>query len=499
MLTAVVVFSIISTKQIENSVKDYRENSVLLVIKMDAVAKNFLQARINMYEMDIASRDKNYEEIKKLKKDFMSIREENKKLIEFVLAVNMTAKERELMKRYELIHGELGTLIQNYFNAIDGGREKEITYAMNAWLEKYYLAKSIRNEFQELSLKTGAEKINTAMLNMNMIIYYITGIFAFSIITGLLITLLLSRSISRPVKMGLVFAQKIADGDLTERIDINQKDELGLLTQSLNRAADRLEDTISGIIHASDNLVQSVEQISAGNQNLSQRTSEQAGSLEEIASTIEQANLSINQNYENSINAGKMSASSTTVALQGGELVEEAVHSIDEVNTSTKKIGEISTLINEIAFQTNLLALNAAVEAARAGEHGRGFAVVASEVRELAQRAGNATKDIADLINDTVSKVQNSTGRTYKSGEALKNIIDSVKTVEEYISKIEASSNEQKEGMEQIASAISNLDIMTQHNASLVEETASASEEMSGQAQELMKMMTQFKIRASIS
>lgn len=499
MLSVIVAFSIISTNQIKNSVKDYSDNSVTLVIKMDAVAKNFLQARIDMYEMDIASRDKDYKKIKKLKDYFMSLREENKKLIKFVSDIKMTDKERKLMEQYSKLHSEFGTLIQNYFDAIDRGNNNEIISAMNEWLAKYDQAKIMRTELQELSVRTGAEKIASAFENIQSIIFYTTVIFICSIITGLLITLILSRGISKPVNMCLAFANQIAEGDFSDRIDIDQKDEIGILSHALNTSADKLEATISGIMKSTDYLVQSVEQIAAGNQNLSQRTSEQAGSLEEIAATVEQAKISINQNYENSINASSMSSSSTKTALQGGELVNETVQSINDVNTNTNKIGEISILINEIAFQTNLLALNAAVEAARAGEHGKGFAVVASEVRNLAQKAANSTKDIANIINEAVIKVQDSTDKTYKSGESLKNIIASVKGVEDLIRKIELSSNDQKQGMEQISETINNLDIMTQHNASLVEETASASEEMAGQARELMNMMSQFKIRALTS
>jgi methyl-accepting chemotaxis protein len=317
----------------------------------------------------------------------------------------------------------------------------------------------------------------------------------FAVIAGIFITVTLSRSISNPVKQGLDFARKLEDGDFTERINIDQNDELGMLSNALNKAADKLEHTVTEIINSSNNLAQAVEQIASGNQNLSQRTSEQASALEEVAATIEEANSSINQNYENSLQASKMSETSAGIAMNGGELVGEAVQSINEVNSSAKRISEITTVINEIAFQTNLLALNAAVEAARAGEQGRGFAVVAGEVRNLAQRAGNAAKEIAQLIHDTVTKVENGTEKTYKSGESLKEIIESVKKVALVVGEIAAASNEQKQGVEQITTAITDLDSMTQHNAALVEETASASEEMANQAQELMSLMSQFKIR----
>jgi methyl-accepting chemotaxis protein len=252
---------------------------------------------------------------------------------------------------------------------------------------------------------------------------------------------------------------------------------------------------VSNIIVASQNLAQAIDQITSGNQNLSQRTSEQASSLEEIASTIEQASAAINQNADNAGNANGMSSESSRLAKDGGNIVMSAVQAINEVNQSSKKIADIITVINEISFQTNLLALNAAVEAARAGEQGRGFAVVAGEVRNLAQRSGTAAKEISVLIKDSIDKVDNATDLANKSGEALNVIVKGTNDVGKMISEIAASSLEQKQGMNQINIAITEMDSMTQQNAALVEETASASEEMAGQARAMLEMMDTFKIR----
>lgn len=495
MLVAIVFFSVSSMRSIESTVKDYRENSVLPIIKMDSIAKNLLQGRINMFAVFVAFTEGNKPEIEKRMSETAEMREENLKILKFIEERSMTESEKNLTDKYKKLHIELGAIMKNYQDALDSGDKIKITTAMNAWLDKFRLVRDALAELQGESLKVGAEKITREFANMRLIIIYMLIIMAISVLTGIFITVFLSKAISGPVKLGLAFAQKIAMGDFTERISIDQNDELGMLSNSLNEAADNLEHTVTEIISASNNLAQAVEQISTGNQNLSQRTSEQASALEEVAATIEEANSSINQNYENSLQANRMSETSSIIAVNGGELVGDAVQSINEVNSSAKRIGEITTVINEIAFQTNLLALNAAVEAARAGEQGRGFAVVAGEVRNLAQRAGNAAKEIANLIHDTVTKVENGTEKTYKSGESLKEIIESVKNVARVVSEIAASSNEQKQGMDQIATAISDLDSMTQHNAALVEETAAASEEMANQAQELMGLMTQFKTR----
>jgi methyl-accepting chemotaxis protein len=322
------------------------------------------------------------------------------------------------------------------------------------------------------------------------------------ILLGMLIGFIFAFIITRYIKRRLIDVVEVADmlaqGDLTKRVERTQKDEFGDLANSMNKSIDDLEQLISDIVAAMQNLAQAVEQISSGNQNLSQRTSEQASSLEEVASTIEQATATIKQNAENAQEANRMSEDSLQLGEEGNRVVVDAVTSINEISDSSKKIGEIISVINEIAFQTNLLALNAAVEAARAGEQGRGFAVVAGEVRNLAQRAGSAAKEISVLIKDSLDKVDRGTELSNKSGEALKEVIASIRKMGQFISEIAAASEEQRQGIDQINIAISEMDSMTQQNAALVEETASASEEMANQAQDLIGMTERFRLRDAI-
>jgi len=316
-----------------------------------------------------------------------------------------------------------------------------------------------------------------------------------TIITIAVILVLFSGYILSSLKKIKLLAENISRGDFTTRITVERHDEVGALVAVLNQSMDNLDTMISEIISAASNLTAAVDQISSGNQSLSQRTTEQASSLEEVAATIEQASAAINMNYDNSVTANKRSEQSFLLAQEGGAMVADAVASINQVNLSAKKIEEITSVINDIAFQTNLLALNAAVEAARAGEQGRGFAVVAGEVRNLAQRSATAAKEIAALIKDTVAKVDEGTEKANKSGDALKEIIQSVKNVGVAVSEITAASSEQKQGINQINVAITELDKMTQQNAALVEETAAASEEMAAQARELSAMMNKFTIK----
>jgi len=287
----------------------------------------------------------------------------------------------------------------------------------------------------------------------------------------------------------------MAQGNLTSRYEGKMSgDEISEIAKTMNSSLDQFEELISSIIVASQNLAQAVEQISTGNQSLSQRTSEQASALEEVASTIEEATATIKQNAENAQEANRMSEDSLRLGDDGSAVVNEAVRSINDISESSKKIGDIITVINEIAFQTNLLALNAAVEAARAGDQGRGFAVVAGEVRNLAQRARNEANNIDDLIKNSIEKIEKGSELSNKSGEALVEVIASIQRMNQLISEIAAASEEQRQGIDQINIAVSEMDTMTQQNAALVEETAAASEEMANQAQELLKTMEQFKI-----
>lgn len=360
------------------------------------------------------------------------------------------------------------------------GKTKLLTYSKN---DNYgFIAvSSIDNE------DINAEARTMAFL---MMIIGLAGI----MLAGIAIYVLVARKL-HPLEECKDVMNSFAGGDLTSRYTSRiPKDEIGDIVTALNSTVDQFENLISEIMVSSENLGQAVQQIASGNENLSQRTSEQASSLEEIASTLEEATANIKQNAENSNEADSIANNSSKMAEDGGKVVEDAIVSINEISTTGNRIGEIITVINEIAFQTNLLALNAAVEAARAGDQGKGFAVVAGEVRNLAQRAGQSAKEISDLINDSQEKISNGTELVNKSGESLREIIGSVKQVSRYISEIASASDEQRRGIEQINTAVIDMDTMTQQNAAMVEETASASEEMANQAQQLLDRMSIFTI-----
>ncbi len=289
----------------------------------------------------------------------------------------------------------------------------------------------------------------------------------------------------------------MAIGNLTKTIDAQYEGSFGQLKHDANSTVAKLIKVVGEIQIATNSVSVSADEISKGNTDLSQRTEEQASSLEETASSMEEMTSAVRQNADNAEQASQLASAAQEQAEKGGSVVNQAVVAMGEINTSSRKISDIISVIDEIAFQTNLLALNASVEAARAGDQGRGFAVVASEVRNLAGRSATAAKEIKDLIEDSVSKVQDGSRLVNESGEMLGGIVDGVKKVSSVVSEIAGASKEQSTGIEEVNKAVMQMDELTQQNAALVEQAAAASESLGEQTQSLHQMMDFFKVADS--
>ena len=289
----------------------------------------------------------------------------------------------------------------------------------------------------------------------------------------------------------------LAQGNLTDHMTSACEGDLEQIKGSLNSAITNLTATLTTVREAAESVTSGAEEITKGNEDLSQRTSEQASSLEETSSAMEEMTSTVKQNADNARQANQLAIAARDVANKGGAVTTKAIDAMDEINKSSKKIADIITVIDEIAFQTNLLALNAAVEAARAGEHGRGFAVVAAEVRNLAQRSATAAKEIKGLINESVQRVTDGSELVDQCGKTLEEIVGSVKRVTDIIAEITAASQEQASGIDQVNKAIMQMDETTQQNAALVEESTSASQSMKDQAKALMQQVGSFKMAGS--
>lgn len=305
----------------------------------------------------------------------------------------------------------------------------------------------------------------------------------------------LLNAVVMPLRETKRILQGMAENDLTQVMDGEFKGEFAILQQALNGSISTLQSTVSEIRKSSKSISTASSEIAQGNTDLSQRTEEQAASLEETASSMEELTSTVKQNADNAREANTLAATTREQAEKGGAVVNHAIDAMAEINNSSKKIADIISVIDEIAFQTNLLALNAAVEAARAGEQGRGFAVVASEVRNLAQRSAAAAKEIKALIKDSVSKVEDGTHLVDESGNTLQEIVTMVKKVSDIIAEIAAASQEQSAGIEQVNKAITHMDEATQQNAALVEEAAAASESLDEQCHSLNQMVRIFKLK----
>jgi methyl-accepting chemotaxis protein len=309
----------------------------------------------------------------------------------------------------------------------------------------------------------------------------------------------LMDAVVEPLNESTRVIESLSDGDLTQTMDGEFQGQFLTMQSAVNSSISNLLKMVGEITESAGSINTSANEIAQGNLDLSQRTEEQASSLEETASSIEELTGTVKQNADNAQQANQLASSARSEAEKGGAVVSNAIEAMGEINQSSKKIADIIGVIDEIAFQTNLLALNAAVEAARAGEQGRGFAVVAAEVRNLAQRSAGAAKEIKTLINDSVQKVEEGSKLVDESGSTLEEIVNSVQKVSDIIAEIAAASSEQSTGIDQINKAISQMDEMTQQNASLVEEAAAASESMDEQAKGLTKLIGFFNTGQAVA
>jgi methyl-accepting chemotaxis protein len=290
---------------------------------------------------------------------------------------------------------------------------------------------------------------------------------------------------------------RVAQGDLTRKIDDDYSGIFGQLKDDTNTTVERLREVVGRIKEATEAINTAAQEIAAGNQDLSSRTEEQASSLEETASSMEELNATVKQNAESARQANELATSSNEIAVRGGQMVKQVVETMSGIQASSKKIADIVGVIDSIAFQTNILALNAAVEAARAGEQGRGFAVVATEVRNLAQRSATAAKEIKLLIAESVDKVEGGAQLVHEAGSTMDEVVTSFQQVARLVVDISNASREQSSGIEQVTQAVSQMDEVTQQNAALVEEAAAAAESLEEQATGLVDAVGMFKLAAS--
>ena len=350
--------------------------------------------------------------------------------------------------------------------------------------------------FQQKAMEAGAIKIEAIANTTSQLMLLIALL---STVLGTLVAVFLTRSITRQLggepSYASDIAHEIAEGNLAVEVRVRPGDTTSVLA-TMRMMRDSLTQVVARVRQGSESVATASAEIAQGNHDLSGRTESQASALQQTAASMEQLGSTVRQNADNARTANQLAQSASSVAVQGGEVVAQVVQTMDGISASSKKIADIISVIDGIAFQTNILALNAAVEAARAGEQGRGFAVVAGEVRNLAGRSAEAAKEIKDLITDSVVRVDQGSALVHQAGQTIQEVVNSVRRVTDIMGEISAASSEQSTGVAQVGEAVTQMDQATQQNAALVEEMSAAATSLNQQAQDLVHAVAVFRLQA---
>ena len=492
LLAAIGLGGLYSLGTTNASLKTLYEDRLIALGQLDSVARLMNRQQLGIAKamtQDPATLDQQAADVDKLL-------EQGDKVWAEYLATYLTPEEKKLADHYsegrnkfasEAVKPALAAM-----RAKDVGKATEILNGVMSQLATPVFADM--DALIKLQLDVGQGEYDKSQQNFSTFRALSISAIVLGLLLGVVVGYWLIRSISGPLDYAVSIAQTVAGGDLTQDIQVDSTNETGKLLLSLKEMNDSLITTVSEVRISTDTIATASSQIASGNLDLSQRTEEQASSLEETASSMEELTSTVRQNADNARQANQLVVSASDYATKGGKVVEQVVGTMGSIKESSRKIVDIISVIDGIAFQTNILALNAAVEAARAGEQGRGFAVVASEVRNLAQRAASAAKEIKELINDSVEKVDAGSRLVDEAGVSMNEIVTSVRQVADIMSEIAAASSEQSTGIEQVNQAVTQMDQVTQQNAALVEEAAAAAASMQEQAAKLAEVVSVFKL-----
>ncbi|EEP7948368.1 HAMP domain-containing protein [Salmonella enterica] len=402
------------------------------------------------------------------------------------------ALDNELNARYTAYINGLQPMLKfaknGMFEAIinhENEQAKQLDAAYNHVLLK---AIELRTERARLLSEQAYQRTRLGMM-------FMIGAFTLALVLTLMTFMVLRRTVIQPLQQSASRIERIAAGDLTMADEPTGRSEIGRLSHHLQQMQHALQQTVGAVRQGAEEIYRGTSEITAGNTDLSSRTEQQAAAIEQTAASMEQLTATVKQNADNAHHASKLAEDASGKASRGGQMVSGVVQTMGNISTSSKKISEITAVINSIAFQTNILALNAAVEAARAGEQGRGFAVVASEVRTLASRSAQAVKEIEGLIGASVSLIEQGSEEVIAAGSTMNEIVDAVKRVTDIMLDIAAASDEQSRGIVQVSQAISEMDKVTQQNASLVEEASAAAASLEEQAARLTQAVDAFHLQ----
>ncbi|MGG7606878.1 methyl-accepting chemotaxis protein [Massilia sp. BKSP1R2A-1] len=475
------------TSEIVNNRMPRIESTTRLMVEVNDIA---VALRNIMLSEEHADRQKQHEEVLASRKEIDRLIEEMDRTLQHPRARALLTEMNGHVDRYAAGQDQLIKHVN------DGLHEEARQYLAEELRPLLVKLKKAVNDQAELQKSIAMEKAAEAQRTYENTSRLMWALGALALALAGAVAWLITRSITAPVQRALDVANTVAAGDLTSRIDVTTRDEVGQLLQALKTMNENLARTVGTVRSGTDTINVAASEVAAGSQDLSSRTEQQASSLEETASSMEELTSTVKQNADNARQANVLAEAASQVAQRGGAVISQVVGTMADIDASSSKISDIISVIDGIAFQTNILALNAAVEAARAGEQGRGFAVVASEVRNLAQRSAAAAKEIKGLINDSSSKVADGSRLVAEAGATMQEIVDSVRRVNDIMGEISSASAEQTAGIEQINQAVVEMDNVTQQNAALVEEAAAAAEAMKEQAAKLTAAMAVFRVDA---
>lgn len=395
----------------------------------------------------------------------------------------------EIQRNYDIYHDALKELIQLLGDGKINAFFDQPTQGYQDGFEKAYVDYMQNNDrLYDMAVSNNESSSARAM-------WILFGVMLVVLFVIAAVWVGIRKALINPLNRIIESIRHIAGGDLVKQIDVESENEIGQLAHSLRHMQSELARTVGEVRHGADAIYSGASEIAMGNNDLSSRTEEQAASLEETAASMEELTATVKQNAENARQASNLALSASETAQKGGKVVDSVVQTMRDITASSQKIADIISVIDGIAFQTNILALNAAVEAARAGEQGRGFAVVAGEVRNLAQRSAQAAREIKSLIEDSVNRVDLGSTLVESAGETMDEIVNAVTRVTDIMGEIASASDEQSRGIDQVGLAVSEMDRVTQQNASLVEESASAAAALEEQASRLTQAVAVFRIQ----
>jgi len=492
LTTTLGIFSIVQLGKVNQASTDIATNWMPSVSTSLELKVLLVRIRTVQLQHVLSSKEEDFVTNEKLLDDMVPAMK--KKLADYEKLVDTKAEKAiflQFVKNFDtFLTLQKKILLLSRANKNDEARDVIVKEATPVYLAMFAAADKLVSVNQE-GAKNADESAENTYRSSRILITAMLGI---CIVIGMLMAVWVARIVSNPLRLAVDVAQRVADGDLTADIRPTSKDETGQLMTSLKAMNDSLLKIVTEVRQGTDTIATASNEIAVGNLDLSSRTEQQASSLEETASSMEELTSTVKQNADNARQANQLAVSASEVAIQGGSVVEQVVSTMGSINDSSKKIVDIISVIDGIAFQTNILALNAAVEAARAGEQGRGFAVVASEVRSLAQRSASAAKEIKALIDDSVEKVDTGSKLVAQAGSTMSEVVSSVKRVTDIVGEISAASQEQSTGIEEVNQAITQMDEVTQQNAALVEEAAAAAQSLQDQAAKLAEVVSVFKL-----